>query len=64
MEYQGKSLEDAANTVIQQKLVKAGGDGGIIAIDKSGNITFSFNTKLMFRGFATSEENGKVYIFK
>jgi len=64
MEYQGISLEEAANKVIQQKLVNAGGDGGIIAVDKSGNITFSFNTQLMFRGSATSEEKEKVYIFR
>ncbi|HEX8185261.1 MAG TPA: isoaspartyl peptidase/L-asparaginase, partial [Blastocatellia bacterium] len=38
MEYGGLSLKDAAEKVVMDKLVKLGGEGGIIAIDKDGNI--------------------------
>jgi len=50
MEYKGLSLVEAADEVIQKKLVKLGGTGGIIAIDALGNTTMSFNTPGMYRG--------------
>jgi beta-aspartyl-peptidase (threonine type) len=49
MEYKGLSLENAAKEVIQNKLTKLGGDGGIVAMDKNGNITMEFNTAGMYR---------------
>ena len=53
MEYQGASLEEAAQIVIHEKLDK--GDGGIIAVDKWGNIVFEFSSPGMFRAAADSE---------
>lgn len=50
MEYKGMSLKDAADEVIMKKLPALGGDGGIIAIDKNGNVAWPFNTDGMFRG--------------
>ncbi|HDZ40916.1 MAG TPA: isoaspartyl peptidase/L-asparaginase [Bacteroidetes bacterium] len=64
MEYGHMSLKDAAETVINGKLLKAGGTGGIIAMDKYGNIAMPFNTEGMFRGFADSEGTGAVFIYK
>ena len=55
MKYKGLSLSEAADEVIQQKLKSIGGDGGIIAVDKNGNFTMTFNTAGMYRGFITSE---------
>jgi beta-aspartyl-peptidase (threonine type) len=49
MEYKGLSLEKAAKEVIQKKLTKIGGDGGIVAMDKEGNISMEFNTAGMYR---------------
>jgi beta-aspartyl-peptidase (threonine type) len=63
MEYKGLPLQKAADRVIQKKLVKAGGDGGIIAVDKYGNIAFSFNTKMMFRAYAKSTGEKSIAIF-
>jgi len=51
MEYKGMSLKDAADEVIMKKLQALGGDGGIIAIDKNGNVAWPFNTDGMFRGY-------------
>lgn len=50
MEYGGKSLKEAANEVIHEKLKQMGGEGGLIAIDSSGNICTPFNTEGMYRG--------------
>ncbi|MCD4835070.1 MAG: isoaspartyl peptidase/L-asparaginase [Bacteroidales bacterium] len=64
MEYKNMSLEDAANVVINDKLVNAGGTGGIIAVDKNGNISMTFNTNMMFRAYAKSTGEKEVAIFK
>jgi beta-aspartyl-peptidase (threonine type) len=63
MKYKNQNLNDAANYVIKDKLVKAGGDGGVIAVDKEGNIAVSYNTKSMFRAYATSNGDEKVDLY-
>lgn len=60
MEYKGLSLKDAADTVVKDKLVKMGGEGGVIAIDKDGNIVMPFNSAGMYRGYVL--EDGKVVV--
>ena len=64
MEYKGLSLKDAANEVINNKLVKVKGNGGVIAVDKDGNIALAHNTTGMFRGFAQSTGEEQVSVFK
>ncbi|WP_250207491.1 isoaspartyl peptidase/L-asparaginase family protein [Alteromonas oceanisediminis] len=49
MAYQGVSLKEAADTVIHKVLKPAGGDGGIVAVDKFGNVAMPFNTEGMYR---------------
>jgi beta-aspartyl-peptidase (threonine type) len=56
MEYRAKSLGEAAQEVLN-KVEKLGGTGGLIAIDRNGNITQPFNTSGMYRG--SIDENGK-----
>ena len=63
MEYKNLSLAEAARQVIHEKLEPAGGKGGIIAIDKKGNITMAFNTSGMFRGYAKSTGEREVLMF-
>ncbi|PQJ76215.1 beta-aspartyl-peptidase [Polaribacter gangjinensis] len=60
MEYQKKSLKEATKDVIQNKLTKLGGTGGIVALDKNGNMSFEFNTEGMYR--ASMDEKGKLII--
>ncbi|MGA2622274.1 MAG: isoaspartyl peptidase/L-asparaginase [Bacteroidota bacterium] len=64
MEYKGMSVKDAAETVVMDKLVKLGGDGGVIAIDKDGNIAMPFNTSGMYRAYIDSTGNPVVKIYK
>jgi beta-aspartyl-peptidase (threonine type) len=60
LQYQNISLAKAADIVINDVLVKAGGSGGIIAIDAKGNIAMPFNSEGMYR--ASKSSNGKSYI--
>lgn len=64
MEYKGLSLKDASELVVNDKLVKAGGSGGVICLDKAGNISMPFNSEGMFRGFATASGKEGVFIYK
>lgn len=50
MAYEGRSLQDAATAVIMDKLGALGGTGGVIALDRSGNVAMPFNTPGMYRG--------------
>jgi len=52
MQYAGRSLSDAADCVIHEKLPGIGGHGGLIAVDARGNVAMPFNTEGMYRGFA------------
>jgi beta-aspartyl-peptidase (threonine type) len=64
MEYKGLSLKDASELVVNDKLVKAGGSGGVICVDNKGNVSMPFNSEGMFRGFATADGKSGVFIYK
>lgn len=64
MEYKGLTLKEASELVVNDKLLKAGGSGGVICVDKSGNVSMPFNSEGMFRGFATSDGKEGVFIYK
>lgn len=55
MEYKGLSLQEACDKVIKDKLVKIGGEGGLIAVDATGNGLFSFNSAGMYRAMRNSD---------
>lgn len=62
MEYAGKTLTEATDSLIHQKLPSIQGRGGLISIDKNGNFAMPFNTPGMFRGVALSEKESEVFI--
>jgi beta-aspartyl-peptidase (threonine type) len=64
MKYRNMSLQQATDEVIMRKLKAIGGDGGVIAVDKDGHISMTFNTAGMYRGFVTSEGEKKVLIYQ
>jgi beta-aspartyl-peptidase (threonine type) len=64
MEYKGLSLEEAMRTVVKDKLVKSGGEGGMIGVDAEGNASLIFNTEGMYRGVKSSNGSNKVAIYK
>lgn len=49
MSYKGMNLKDASAQVVHNHLKDINGDGGLIAIDKDGNIEMPFNTEGMYR---------------
>ncbi len=64
MEYKGLSLADACKQVVQNKLPKIGGDGGLIAVDAKGNICLEFNTDGMYRAQKDSDGLEEIGIYK
>jgi beta-aspartyl-peptidase (threonine type) len=59
MEYKGLSVSDAANQALE-KLTRLGGFGGIIVLDKNGNLATPYNTSGMFRAYVGT--GGKVVV--
>jgi beta-aspartyl-peptidase (threonine type) len=63
MAYAGLSVEEAGKSVIK-KVGDMGGDGGLIALDKNGNMAMPFNTEGMYRGTITKEGKIEIRIYK
>ena len=63
MDYKGLSLAEAAKTVIA-KVGDLGGDGGIVAVDKKGNMVAEFNTAGMYRAEMDKEGNINIGIYE
>jgi beta-aspartyl-peptidase (threonine type) len=63
MEYRGMSLEESAKSIIMDKLKQQQAEGGLIAIDREGNIAMPFNTNAMFRGSVRSGGTAEVAIY-
>ena len=64
MEYKNLSIQEAARIVIHEKVAKLGGDGGIVGIDKQGNIAMEMNTAGMYRAHMDAQGNLTVKIYK
>jgi beta-aspartyl-peptidase (threonine type) len=64
MEYKGYSLKQACDYVVKDKLVKFGGEGGLIAIDAMGNIELPFNSEGMYRAWSVEGETSNVKIYE
>ena len=64
MEYKGLTLQAAASEVIQKKVPALGGDGGIVAIDKDGNVAMEFNTAGMYRAHMNADGELIIRIYK
>ncbi|WP_416048799.1 isoaspartyl peptidase/L-asparaginase family protein [Cupriavidus basilensis] len=63
MRYASVPLEEAARRVVMEKLPAIEGRGGLIAVDRDGNVTLPFNTEGMYRGFARVGEAVNVWIY-
>lgn len=63
MDYEKKSVQDAAHAVVD-KLTDRGGTGGVIAMDGKGNFAMPFNTEGMYRGYYFSDSELTVKIYK
>jgi beta-aspartyl-peptidase (threonine type) len=64
MAYAGATLEQAADAVVMRSVAAIGGRGGLIAVDRHGNISMPFNTEGMYRGWARVGETPHTAIFR
>lgn len=64
MEYQGLSLQEAMEIVVNKKLVAIGGEGGMIGVDSKGNPAMVLNSAGMYRAFKSSDGSSEVAIYK
>lgn len=64
MQYKDYDVEKAAREVVQKTLVRAGGNGGVICLDRFGRPAMETNTSGMFRAYGNSEGERLVAIFK
>ncbi|MBB6610371.1 isoaspartyl peptidase/L-asparaginase [Pontibacter sp. Tf4] len=64
MEYKGYSLQEACQTVVMDKLVRLGGEGGLIAVDRAGNVAMPFNSEGMYRACVTNRSDARIAIYK
>ena len=62
--YGGATLQKAADAVVMGRLAKMGGEGGIIAVDASGQVVMSFNSEGMFRGARSSGGKREIAIYR
>jgi len=64
MEHKGLSVQEASNEVINKRILQIKGDGGLIAVDRKGNIAMPFNTEGMYRACKSSTGEEEVSIYK
>ena len=62
--YTGVSVQRAAEDVVMKELVEQHGGGGVIVLDRRGNMAAVFNTPGMYRGWVTSDGKITVKIYK
>lgn len=64
MEYKGYSLHDAMDIVVNDKLMKLEGEGGMIGVDAHGNHAMILNSAGMYRAYRCSDGNNEVAIYR
>ena len=64
VKYQGLKVDEAAERVVNETLKKAGGDGGVIALDAKGNYADAFNTEGLYRGYITADGKATVLLYE
>jgi beta-aspartyl-peptidase (threonine type) len=64
LEYKGYSLKQACEEVVQYKLKKLGGEGGLIAVDRQGTIEMAFNSEGMYRAYRQQGNQPYVSIYQ
>jgi beta-aspartyl-peptidase (threonine type) len=64
MHYRRVTLAQAVHEVVQVKLRRSGGEGGVIALDRAGNIAMEFNSVGMFRGARDSSGRREIAMYR
>lgn len=64
MAYKGINLQEAMAEVVHQTLPSLEGIGGMIGVDKEGQVSMQFNSAGMYRAYKTSAGDKKIAIYK
>ncbi|MDX1954807.1 MAG: isoaspartyl peptidase/L-asparaginase [Chitinophagaceae bacterium] len=64
MEYKGLDLPEALRIVVNEKLLRIRGEGGIIGVDAGGNTAMIFNSEGMYRGRIDASGLKEIAIYK
>lgn len=64
MRYGGSGLREAADQVVHERLARIGGSGGLIAVDRHGQVVLPFNTEGMYRGWVRADDRPHVFIYR
>lgn len=64
IEHKNFGLKQATEEVINNRLLKIGGDGGLIAVNSKGEIALSFNTEGMYRAAKSSDGTEEISIYR
>jgi beta-aspartyl-peptidase (threonine type) len=55
VEYKGLGVQESADEVVLKVITAAGGQGGVVGMDRSGNVAMSFNVTGMGRGYVGAD---------
>jgi len=64
MEYKGLSLQEAMDIVVNERLMRLKGEGGMIGVDAKGNCAMIFNSAGMYRAMRNSKGNSETAIYR
>ena len=64
MRYGGQTLAQATDAVVMHSLPAIGGSGGLIAVDRAGNLSLCFNTEGMYRAHARGTDAPQTAIYR
>lgn len=64
MRYAGRTLQEASVNVIHDSVLELGGSGGLIAVDREGNVALPFNSEGMYRAVARVDDVAEVAIYR
>ena len=64
IQYKGKSPKEALHEVLFNQIGPLGGEGGMILLDKNGDIFWDFNSTGMFRGLKKSDGENTIEMFE
>jgi len=64
MRFGGRTLSTAVREVVLEELPALRGEGGVIAIDRHGEIAMEFNSEGMFRASRKSGEEAQIAIYR
>ena len=62
--YLDQSLDEACEDMLEEELGPLGGRGGVIAVDRFGNVAMPFNTEGMYRGVIREDGQAEVWIYR